>query len=565
MNEVEPSEYYEDLTKKLPEIVVRVLLSRGITKESLDEFLHPKLSKHLPSPFNMDDMEKGALRLAEAIKNKEKVFIFGDYDVDGATSSAVLALFLRSFGIEYDVKIPERDEGYGPNKDMLEDIKKDGYSLIFTVDCGTTSFEMLDMAKKHNLDVIIADHHQLSDKMPDCHAFINPKRKQNNEDNPYYNMAAVGVVFLLTVATNSKLRDMGFYNENNKEPDLRYLLELVALGTICDMVSLTGINRNLVRHGLKYFGSNVGLKELSKKLIKGKIKSYHMGFMLGPRINAAGRVGKSSLGFRLLNSKTKEEASEIVAELENLNILRREIEAKVLEQAVEKIEKTITSEDKVIIVGDERWHQGVIGIVAGKLRERYGLTTLVLALGEDGIAKGSGRANDAIDLGLSITKACEKGIVQKGGGHTKAAGFSVEIGKIDELKTFLEDIVSNEDVVPEKRIKIDAVLDVKAVNLKLADALSALEPYGEGNHEPLFLIKQVMISYFNIYKDSLMIISLKNIGGGRVNAKLFKQSNYNLFEKVRGMKGSLVDVVGYVKTSVYKGKKSVEFMLVDVK
>ncbi|OPZ78597.1 MAG: Single-stranded-DNA-specific exonuclease RecJ [Alphaproteobacteria bacterium ADurb.Bin438] len=565
MNNLEEYDDYEDLTKKLPEIVVRVLLSRGITKESLDEFLNPRLSRHLPSPFNLKDMEKGALRLAKAISDKEKIFIFGDYDVDGATSSGVLGLFLRYFGIDYEVKIPERDEGYGPNTEMLPEIKDKGYSLVFTVDCGTTSFEMLDKSKELGLDVIIADHHQVAPTFPQSYAFINPKRLDEPANNPYYNMAAVGVVFLLVIATNTKLREMGFYNENLKEPDVRHLLELVALGTICDMVSLTGINRTLVKHGLNYFGSNIGLKELSKNLIKNEIRSYHMGFILGPRINAAGRVGVSSLGFRLLNSKTEEEASKIVEELESLNSLRRDIEAEVLEEAVKEIEKTIKPEDKVILVGSKNWHQGVIGIVAGKLRERYGLTTLVMSYGDDGIAKGSGRANESIDLGFAITKASEIGIVEKGGGHLKAAGFSVAFEKIPELKAFLEEIISKDEVEIQKTIGIDAVLDISAVNVELADALSALEPYGEGNSEPLFLIKQVVLHYFNIYKESLMVASLKDMAGNRINAKLFKQSNYNLFEELQKMKGSLIDVVGYVKASEYKGKRNVEFMLVDVK
>ena len=555
---------YDVLCRDFPEIVARVLVNRGIGPSDVDEFMHPKLSRHLLTPFALQDMEKAALRFAKAITDGEKVFIFGDYDVDGATSASVLSLFLRYFGIRSEVKIPERDEGYGPNADMMATIKKQGYGLVFTVDCGTTAFEMIANAAKENLDVIIVDHHQLAPVVPDVYAFVNPKRK-DGENNPYYNMAAVGVVFMLIVAVNAKLREQGFYKERIKEPDIRYLLELVALGTICDMVCLRGINRTLVKIGLSYFGSNAGLRALSKNLVKGDVRAYHMGFILGPRINAAGRVGSSSLGFKLLNSETEDEALNIVIELENLNAMRREIEAAVMKEAVGVIESSFNPDDNVIIVGSKNWHQGVIGIVAGKLRERYGKTTLVLSYSDDGLAKGSGRSNDSLDLGYAVTKAVELGILEKGGGHMKAAGFSIREEKISDFKVFLENMVKEKGEAAPKVLSIDAVIDPGCIDCDLADTLNLLEPYGEGNPEPLFMMPNVVLSYYRTYKENMMIATLKSMGGRKVVAKLFRQSNANLFDRLLGAKNALLDVVGYLKISEYHDRKDVDFILVDAR
>ena len=555
---------YEALRQNFPEIIARVLVNRGIGPHNVEEFMYPKLSRHLLTPFALEDMEKAALRFAKAITDGEKVFIFGDYDVDGATSASVISLFLRYFGIKAEVKIPERDEGYGPNADMMATIKKQGYGLVFTVDCGTTAFEMITNAAKENLDVIIVDHHQLAPVVPDVYAFVNPKRK-GEEDNPYYNMAAVGVVFLLIVAVNAKLREQGFYKKRIKEPDIRSLLELVALGTICDMVCLRGINRTLVKNGLSYFGCNAGLRALSKNLVKGPVRAYHMGFILGPRINAAGRVGSSSLGFKLLNSENEAEALNIVNELENLNVMRREIEAAVMKEATGVIEASLKPDDHVIVVGSKNWHQGVIGIVAGKLRERYGITTLVLSYSEDGIAKGSGRSNDSIDLGYAVTKAVELGILEKGGGHMKAAGFSIREEKIHDFKVFLESMIKEKGEIAPKVLTIDAVIDPGRIDRDLADTLNLLEPYGEGNPEPLFMLKDVVLSRHRIFKESMMIVTLKSLGGRTVIAKLFRQSNTNLFDRLRTAENSLMDVVGYLKISEYREKRDVDFILVDAK
>ncbi len=565
-NSYEDNSDYDVLCRSFPEIVARVLVNRGIGVQNVDEFMYPKLSRHLLTPFALEDMEKASLRFAKAITDNEKIFIFGDYDVDGATSASVLSLFLRYFGIEPEVKIPERDEGYGPNADMMAMIKKQGYSLVFTVDCGTTAFEMINNAAKEKLDVIIVDHHQLAPVIPDVYAFVNPKRK-DEKNNPYYNMAAVGVVFLLIVAVNAKLREQGFYKKQIKEPDIRNLLELVALGTICDMVCLRGINRTLVKTGLSYFGCNTGLKALSnsKNLVKGTVRAYHMGFILGPRINAAGRVGSSSLGFKLLNSKSEDEALIIANKLESLNGMRREIEAAVMKEASGVIECSLKPDDHVIIVGSKNWHQGVIGIVAGKLRERYGLTTLVLSYSEDGLAKGSGRSNDSIDLGYAVTKAVELGILEKGGGHMKAAGFSIREEKIHDFKVFLENMINEKSEAVPKTLDIDAVIDAGGIDCGLADALNLLEPYGEGNPEPLFMLKDVILSHYVIFKENMMVATLKSFGGRKVIAKLFRQSNCNLFDCLCRAKNSVIDVVGYVKISEHRDKKDIDFILVDAK
>ncbi|MBO5997910.1 MAG: DHH family phosphoesterase, partial [Alphaproteobacteria bacterium] len=349
----------------LPEVMARILVSRQI--ENLDRFLSPTLRNDLPNPETLRDVTKTAERIADSVERGEVIGIMGDYDVDGATSSALLKLFLQSIGIKSRVFIPDRDDGYGPNSKKMQEFYDAGIRLVATVDCGMTAFEPIDFGTKLGLDVVIIDHHEPERMLPNAYAVVNPKRLDEDPKHPCHSMAAVGVVFLVVVALNKILRERGFYDDKIKEPDLRQWLDLVAFGTVCDVVPLKGVNRLFVKSGLKQVlaNKNIGLKALSKiSKIHEKISSYHLGYILGPRINAGGRVGKSDLGMRLLSTFDEVEAAMIANELEELNILRRKIEGEVLQEAIVQAQKDIDEGNPFILVRGNGWHQGVVGIVA---------------------------------------------------------------------------------------------------------------------------------------------------------------------------------------------------------
>ena len=375
---------------QLPEIIGRFLDTRGITADQVEAFLDPKLTSSLPDPAHLLDMDAGVARLIQALQGQEKIAVFGDYDVDGATSSALLARYFKAVGADYQIYIPDRiTEGYGPNILALEKLIKDGTKVVITVDCGTTAYEPLAFAKEKALDVVVVDHHVAEAGLPEAIAVINPNRM--DEASEHGQLAAVGVTFLLAVALNRGLREAGYFKDW-QEPDLMQWLDIVALGTVADMVALTGVNRALVVQGLKVMlrRKNAGLSALADvALIDEAPSTYHLGFLLGPRINAGGRVGESYLGAQLLATESAEEAFEIAQKLDAYNTERREIENQVLQEALEKAEQQKAG--SVVYIAGEGWHPGVIGIVASRLKERYGLPSCVLTI-EDGKATGSGRS-----------------------------------------------------------------------------------------------------------------------------------------------------------------------------
>jgi single-stranded-DNA-specific exonuclease len=465
-------------------LVDDLLLARGDDTGDLPRHRDPRIRDFLPDPAAFQDMDKGAKRLADAIQAGETIAVFGDYDVDGATSAALLTLLLRRLGVEPIVYIPDRlMEGYGPSGAALVELKGRGASLAITVDCGAQAFEALEQAKAAGLDVIVVDHHQCATLLPVAFALINPNRLDEGEiGGAHGHLAAVGMAFLLGVALLRELRGRGFFAEK-EEPKILDLLDLVALGTVADVAKLHGLNRAFVTQGLKVMSArqNLGLSALAEaaRLVKAP-SCRDLGFALGPRINAGGRVGKSDLGVRLLTSTDPEEARTIAAELDRLNEERRAIELTVCEQAEEQAAKL--GDVAVLTVMSPGWHQGVIGIVAGRLKERFGRPAIVIAECEDGTGKGSGRSISGVDLGAAVLAAKESGLLIAGGGHAMAAGLTLPEGGLEPLREFLNDRLAGdiERSRDSRAFLVDAVLAPGGVAGGLCDSLDQAGPYGAG-------------------------------------------------------------------------------------
>jgi single-stranded-DNA-specific exonuclease len=469
-------------------LVDELLLARGVERADLARHRAPTIRDFLPDPSVFQDMDKGARRLADAVQNGETIAIFGDYDVDGATSAALLTLLLRHLGAEPIVYIPDRlMEGYGPSGAALVELKNRGASLAITVDCGAQAFEALEEAKAAGLDVVVVDHHQCASLLPAAFAMINPNRLDESEEGAAHgHLAAVGMAFLLGVALLRELRGRSFFVDR-PEPNVLDLLDLVALGTVADVARLKTLNRAFVTQGLKIMAGrqNIGLAALAEAARLAKPPSCRdLGFVLGPRINAGGRVGKSDLGVRLLTSTDPEEARTIAAELDRLNEERRAIEMLVCEQAEEQAKAL--SEAPVIIVMSPGWHQGVIGIVAGRLKERFGRPAIVIAECEDGSGKGSGRSISGVDLGAAVLAAKDSGLLAAGGGHAMAAGLTLPVGGLEPFRAFINERLAAdvEKSRGDRALLLDALLAPGGVAASLCDALDAAGPYGAGWPQP---------------------------------------------------------------------------------
>ena len=469
-------------------LVDELLLARGVARADLARHRTPTIRDFLPDPSVFQDMDKGARRLADAVEAGEAIAIFGDYDVDGATSAALLALLLRRLGVEPMVYIPDRlMEGYGPSGKALVELKNRGATLAITVDCGAQAFEALEEANAAGLDVIVVDHHQCASLLPIAFAMINPNRlDESAEGMTHGHLAAVGMAFLLGVALLRELRGRSAF-KNSPEPKILDLLDLVALGTVADVARLKGLNRAFVTQGLKVMAGrqNIGLSALAEaaRLVKPP-SSRDLGFALGPRINAGGRVGKSDLGVRLLTATDAEEARTIAAELDRLNEERRAIEVAVSEQAIEQAQGQVDS--PVVTVMSAGWHQGVIGIVAGRLKERFGRPAIVIAETEDGTGKGSGRSISGVDLGAAVLAAKDSGLLVAGGGHAMAAGLTLPAGGLDAFRSFINDRLAA-DVGKsrgDRALLLDALLAPGGVAAALCDALDEAGPYGAGWPQP---------------------------------------------------------------------------------
>ena len=552
----------------LPSIVAGIIAARGIAVNGVDNFLFPKLQTLMPNPSVMKDVDRAAIKIAETIIKNKKIGSLGDYDVDGATSSSVLRLFLESVGINPIVHIPEREEGYGPSNLAFDKFKAQGIDFVITVDCGTSAFDVLQYAKQQGFEVVVIDHHEAEVRLPDVYALVNPKRLDEDNEYPYLKyMAAVGVVFTTIVAINRELRNQGFY-VSHSEPKLLQWLDLVALGTICDVVPLVGLNRAFVRQGLKIMSQrqNIGLKALMDKSgLTEAPTAFHIGYMLGPRINACGRVGDASLGNKLLCSRVDSEAEALAAKLDEFNITRKEIENYVLEQAITMLDSKVSEYPIAFVVGDD-WHQGVIGIVAGKLKERYNLPSFVMSI-EDDEVKGSARSIPQVDLGALIISAKEQGIITKGGGHTMAAGFSLNEDKIEEFRKFVGEYVKaklgEEAIVPI--LEYDGVLDVMGATPELAENLEMLEPYGAGNSEPKLVIKNVRFKKASIVGSGHVRCFLSSGSSGGIKAMAFRSADNDLGQAILNSHNDVFDVLGTLRKDNWMGRNSVQFIIDDAK
>ncbi|WCR58103.1 single-stranded-DNA-specific exonuclease RecJ [Wolbachia endosymbiont of Ctenocephalides felis wCfeJ] len=543
---------------ELPEILARALVNRGVNVESAGSFLYPLIRSLLPDPFHLLDMDKAVCRIIRAISNNENIAIFGDYDVDGATSSALINRYLRMIGVHSIIYIPDRvDEGYGLNVDALLQLKKKGIDLCISVDCGTLAYQPIEEAKGFGLDIIVIDHHLGTEKLPSAVAVVNPNRL--DESSPYISLAAVGVSFLLVVALNKSLREQGFFT-NRKEPDLFNLLDLVALGTVCDVMQITGLNRAFVSQGLKVMSArkNVGLRVLSDALgILEKPSVSRLGFNIGPCINSGGRIGEASLGARLLSTDNEEEAYSIALKLIDLNNARKMLENEAFLEAATQVKKSTQSGAKFIMVSGN-WHQGIIGIIASRLKEQFHLPTIVISL-SNGIGKASCRSIPGVDIGAAVLSAKLTNLITEGGGHSMAAGFSVEENKINHLYDFFTERFTNS--TNDKALKADGMVTVKAINLSLWNQLQRLEPFGVGNPEPRFIIRGAKIRKPEIVGvDHIKCIIADN--DAMVRAIAFRSANTHLGSAI--MQGNIEAILGKISMNYWNGNEFVQFLIEDV-
>lgn len=548
--------------------LAHMLNIRKINQEDVANFLEPKLSSLMPNPSILKDMDKAASRIADAIINHEKIAIIGDYDVDGATSTSVMRLFLNYLKVETAVHIPEREEGYGPSTIAFDEFRNFGASLVLTLDCGTSAFDILDN-EASNFDIIVLDHHEAETRLPKVYAVVNPKRlDQDTTPSGLEYMAAVGVVFMSVVAINRTLRQRGFYNSNIKEPDLKQWLDLVALGTICDVVTLIGLNRAFVSQGLKVMAlrQNLGLKTLLDTAnINEKPDAYHLGFVLGPRINACGRVGLASISSKLLCSTNPIEASNLAKEMNTYNQERKDIECFVLEQSIEMLEGSPQTYPMAFTYS-KNWHQGVIGIVAGKLKERYNLPAFVMSIEQDEV-KGSARSIPGVDLGALIIAAKEKGVITKGGGHTMAAGFSLTEEQIPLFKTFAGEYIlsSLDNTSPNPIINIDLNINLSAANNNLCNDIEKLKPFGTGNPEPIILIKNVYIKKAYIIGQGHIKCELTDLSQNKLPAIAFKIADTDMGKIMLSKTNDCFDVVGNLRFNKWNNQTTLQFMITDIK
>jgi len=556
---------------QLPDIIGRLLNARGITAEFVDDFLDPKLSSLMPDPSHLLDMDVAVDRIMRALTLNEEIAIFGDYDVDGATSSALLSRYFGSIGANHRVYIPDRiTEGYGPNVAALEKLKNEGVSVIITVDCGTTAFEPLAFAKSIDLEVIIVDHHIAEVSLPNAVAVINPNRL--DEDSQHTQLAAVGVTLLLIVALNRALREKGFFKTNPSilEPNLMNWLDIVALGTVADLVPLTGLNRALVVQGLKVMAKrrNKGLSALSDVAGMDEAPTaYHLGFLLGPRVNAGGRVGASNLGAKLLSTDSLEEALDIAQKLDSYNKERRDIEAAVLEEAIALAE--INAERKVskplVFVVGQNWHPGVIGIVASRLKERYGLPAFVLTV-QDGVATGSGRSITGVDLGACVISARQAGILPNGGGHAMAAGFSLEAAKLNAFEEFLSKRIAKQilDEGIKPTLSVDGMISIDGATMDLVEILTKMSPFGSGNAEPRMVFSSVRIGKVDVVGADHVRCFLRGIDNKKqLSAIAFRCVETDLGRALLNHNGLPLHIVGRLRENNWQGRSSVQLLIDD--
>jgi len=550
----------------LPEIVGRLLAQRGIDHDDAPGFLAPRLRDQLPDPSHLRDMEVAAARLVHAVREGETIAVFGDYDVDGATSTALLVRFFAAVGGRTRVYVPDRlREGYGPNTPALLRLHAEGARVVVTVDCGTNAHLPLAEAAATGLEVIVVDHHVAEPLLPRAAAIVNPNRL--DEESPHGALAAVGIAFLLVVAVNRALRRAGWYAGGRAEPDLMGWLDLVALGTVCDVVPLAGLNRAFVAQGIKVArrNANPGLAALAAVAgVNEPLEAYHLGFALGPRVNAGGRVGAADLGARLLATDDPALAADLAQRLDTHNRERRDIEARTLEAAIAMVEGAAQS-PVLAFAAAQNWHPGVIGIVAARLKERYERPACVVALG-DGVGRGSGRSIAGLPLGPAVIAARQAGLLFNGGGHAMAAGFTVAADELDALREFLierlGDGLDHERLVPE--LRVDAVLSLGAAQAELIGHVERLAPFGAGNPEPRFVLPGVRVVHTEAVGNGHLRCTLADpLDTARLRAIAFRAAGTPLGQFLAETRGATVHVAGYLRRDGWRGGEAVQLLIDD--
>jgi single-stranded-DNA-specific exonuclease len=548
----------------LPDLAARILVGRGIGLDSVDAYLAPTLRQFLPDPSQLHDMDKAAERIAQAIMSAERIALFADYDVDGATSSALLLRFLRAVGSDALLYVPDRIlEGYGPNKAAFGALAEQGAKLVITLDCGITAHEPLASARDVGLEAIVIDHHLADIQLPEAFAVINPNRL--DEDRSLGHLAAVGVTFLSLVAINRALRAAGWYKDRT-EPDLRQWLDLVALGTVADVVPLIGLNRAFVTQGLKVMAQrrNIGLAALADVArISEAPAAYHLGFVFGPRVNAGGRVGKADCGARLLSTEETIEAAELAALLDGHNAERKALEAATLDAAVAKIETSGEAENaRILVVASDGWHPGVIGIVASRLVERYHRPVCVVGFC-DGVGKGSGRSVPGVDLGAAVIAAKTAGLLSAGGGHPMAAGFTVGQNRLKVLKGFLEARISETSERADPVLAIDAAVSCSGATVGFAETIEKLGPFGAGNHEPRFALTGARVLSADLVGTGHVRCLITDASGARLKAIAFRAAETPLGQALLNARGAPIALAGKIKLDRWNGETRVQFQIED--
>lgn len=552
----------------LPDLMGRVLAARGIGLDDVATFLDPTLKALMPDPSTLRDMDKAAARLADAVQAKQKVAIFGDYDVDGACSSALMKRFLEFHDTPARIYIPDRlFEGYGPNVAAIETLVTEGAKLIVTVDCGTTSHEPLAAARKLGADVVVIDHHQADERLPDVNALVNPNRQDDISGQGM--LCAAGVVFLVLVATTRELRRRGIYN-GSREPDLLSLLDMVALATVADVVPLVGLNRAYVKKGLAVMRArdNVGLTALADAAgLSVAPTPYHLGFILGPRINAGGRIGNAALGATLLSISDPVEAQRIAETLHRLNKERKDIETAVLEEAMAIADRQVTDDPAraILVVGSDAWHKGVVGLVASRLVERFRRPACVIAWDATAMGTGSLRSVPGIDLGAAIRAAVSAGLLAKGGGHAMAAGLTVSRDSLAPLEAFLQNQLgsTSRGVTDVAHLDIDASLVASGATPELMDLIERVSPFGQGNSEARFALPAHRVKFGKIIADAHVRVILEGGDGSRVDGVAFRAVGQPLGDLLMSAGGMPLHVAGHLRRDTWGGRERIELQIED--
>lgn len=554
----------------VPDMLARILAGRGVEAADAESYLDPTVKRLMPDPETLTGMREAAARIADAIQRSENVAIFGDYDVDGATSSALLARYLRHFGLNPVIHIPDRlFEGYGPNVDAIRALAERGATLLVTVDCGTTSIEPLTEAKRIGLDTLVIDHHQCDPVMPPALAIVNPNRL--DDLSGLNHLAAVGLVFMTLVAVNRELRRRGVFDGTCREPDLLGSLDLVALGTIADVVPLKGLNRAFVSKGLISLRrrENLGLTALMDAArLDGPPEPYHLGFLLGPRINAGGRIGRADLGANLLLEEDATEAGRMAAELDRLNHERRTMEQHMLAEAEAEALAALGLEEKgaVVVTASEGWHAGIVGLVAARLKEKFGRPAFAIALNAGGTGTGSGRSIAGVDLGCVVRQAVADGLLLKGGGHAMAAGVTIRRERLAEFRAYLEsELVDAVEVARrDDSLLIDGALSAASASLDFCASMMRAGPFGAGNPDPVFALPAHTIAFADVVGGQHIRARLRSPDGAFLNAIAFRSAESDLGRALIEGRGQAMHVAGQISVDRWQGAERVQMRLLDV-